>query len=615
MYDFLRKVPLFTDLPDQDLARLCEMMEEVHLSPGQELFAEGSRGDRAYIIQTGELEVIKASGRRPILLSVRGAGDVIGEMALLEDAPRNASVRARGEVQLYAINAEPFEQLLMTSPTASRVMLNTVLARYRSTTSMLRQSEKMAQLGTLTAGVAHELNNPAAAVKRGAEQLNQALADYGNAAVNFAKLSLNDEQRIPVEEYANKARMIASKPLEYMDPLERSDQEFALESWLEEFSVVEAWQFAPTLVSIGFNLESLKDFSTLFPAEQLLVVLEWLCMTFNIHNLLAEIGQGSSRISEIVKALKSYTYLDMAPIQEVDIHQGLDNTLLILRAKLAKYKVVREYASDLPSVQGYGSELNQVWTNLIDNAADAIENQPRGQITIRTCPNGDVIWVEIEDNGPGIPEDIQPRIFDPFFTTKPPGKGTGLGLEISYNIIVNKHLGDIKVFSQPGRTVFRVILPLNFDSQTVVQPSIAALPDRGASLETKILENSHRIAVVGISARADRPAYSVPAYLQEKGYQIVPVNPNLKEVLGEKAYPDLLSIPEKVDVVQIFRRSEDVPQIVEQAIQVGAKVVWMQEGIVNEQAAERARQAGLEVVMDECMRSAHRRYLKGTPRG
>ena len=610
MYDFLRKVPLFTDLPDEDLARLCEMMEDIHLSPGQELFAEGSRGDRAYIIQSGELEVIKASGSRPILLSVRGAGDVIGEMALLEDAPRNATVRARGDVKLFAINAEPFERLLKTSPTASRVMLNTVLARYRSTTSLLRQSEKMAQLGTLTAGVAHELNNPAAAVQRGAGQLNQALENYGNAAINFAKLSLNAEQRIQVEEHSRKVRLIASQPAEYLDPLARSDQEYAIESWLDEQNVVDAWQLAPNLVSIGFTLDSLKKFGNQYSEEQLSIILDWLCVTYNVQNLLAEIGQGSTRISEIVKALKSYTYLDMAPVQDVDIHQGLDNTLLILRAKLGKLKVVREYAPDLPRIQGYGSELNQVWTNLIDNAADALENQPGGQITIRTYPKGEVIWVEIEDDGPGIPDEIQSRIFDPFFTTKPPGKGTGLGLEISYNIIVNKHLGDIKVFSQPGKTIFRVILPVNFDASSSDKQSVSTLNDRGANLEKRILENSHKIAVVGISALSDRPAYSVPAYLQKKGYQIIPVNPNLQEVLGEKAYPDLLSIPVKVDVVQIFRRSEDVPQVVEQAIQIGAKAVWMQEGIVNEQAAERARPAGLDVVMDECMRVAHQRYLR-----
>ena len=182
-----------------------------------------------------------------------------------------------------------------------------------------------------------------------------------------------------------------------------------------------------------------------------------------MHNLLAEIGTGVGRISQIVKALKTYSYLDQAPVQAVDVREGLEDTLLILRSKLEGISVRREYAPDLPRIQGYGSELNQVWTNLIDNAAYAVDG--KGEIVLRTRREGDSVIVEVQDNGPGIPAEIKDRIFDPFFTTKPVGQGTGLGLDISYNIVVNKHRGDIQVSSEPGRTVFEVRLPLNFEAR------------------------------------------------------------------------------------------------------------------------------------------------------
>jgi signal transduction histidine kinase len=248
-----------------------------------------------------------------------------------------------------------------------------------------------------------------------------------------------------------------------LDTLQRSDQESALEDWLEDNSFENSWELAPQLAGLGYNPAELDRLAGVFPGDTLGVVLGWLGITFTIYSLLEEIGQGATRISEIVKALKSYAYLDQAPVQSVDVHEGLDNTLVMLRSKLkAGVSVHRDYAADLPRIQAYGSELNQVWTNIIDNAVDAMGG--KGEITIRTRQEKDCVVVEIEDNGPGIPESVQSKIFDPFFTTKPVGKGTGLGLNISYNII-KKHQGEIKVISHPGMTRFVVTLPLDYEQK------------------------------------------------------------------------------------------------------------------------------------------------------
>jgi len=280
---------------------------------------------------------------------------------------------------------------------------------------------------------------------------------------------------------------------------------------------------------------------------------------------------------------------------------------VILRHKLGRIKVRRDYAANLPKIFGYGSELNQVWTNLIDNAADALENTAAPEITLHTALDEEWVIVEIQDNGPGIPPEIQSRVFDAFFTTKPPGKGTGMGLDISYKIVAQKHRGHLSVVSRPGFTCFQVSLPVNFTAvDDAIQPLVTV--DKGDdALMRRILESAKTIAVVGLSSRPDLPAHTVPVYLQAHGYRIIPVNPTMAQALGEPAYPDLLAVPQPVDVVQVFRRAEDVPPVIEQAIQIGARAVWMQEGIVNDEAADRARRAGLDVVMDACMRAAHQR--------
>lgn len=606
MYDFLRKVPLFADLPEEDLERLCQMITEVDLPAGAELFTEGSPGDTAYVIKEGQIEILKASGGKSVLLAVRQEGDVIGEMALLEASTRNASGRARTDSVLLAIRHEQLNELLNSSPSAARAMLFTVTSRLRSMQLLLNQSEKLAQLGTLTAGIAHELNNPAAAAQRGASQLKTALGRLQHAQMQLNRLNLSPEQIDLLLDLDQQAQERASQPLD-IDSLGRSDREYELETWLEDQDIENGWELAPILVNLGYGANQLELLVDRFAAEQLPAVINWLGNTYTLYTLLEEINQGAGRISDIVKALKSYVYLDQAPVQTIDVHEGIDNTLIMLRGKLKEgIDVHREYAENLPRIQAFGSELNQVWTNIIINAVDAMDG--KGEISIRTWQEDSWVVVEFEDNGPGIPEEIQSKIFSPFFTTKPVGKGTGLGLNISYNI-VNKHGGEIKLFSKPGTTRFQIYLPTNIEAVQSGSTPMSSITRVGDDKLRHILETTKVIAVVGISDRRERPAYSVPAYLQSQGYKIFPVNPFLEEVLGEKAYPDLLSVPEPVDVVLIFRRSENVPPIVDQAIQIGAKVVWMQEGIVNEAAADTARRAGLDVVMDACMRANHKRLI------
>ena len=607
IYSFLRKVPLFSGLEDDDLARLCEMVEEVRLKAGEELFPEGSIGDQAYIIKDGQLEILKSSAGRTVLLAVRGSGDVIGEMSLLESSPRFATVKAKTDALLLAISHKQLEMLMESSPSAARAMLYTVTSRFRSSELALRQSERMAQLGTLTAGIAHELNNPAAAAQRGSDQLRQATGELQAAHFRLAALSLTAEQMDTLMELDSLARERAAQPVN-LDSLSRSDREGELEDWLASQGVENAWELSPMLVNLGYEPDQLQMLKERFSAAQLPQVIVWLGATYSIYNLLEEIHQGAERISETVKALKTYVYLDQAPMQSVDIHTGLDNTLVMLRGKLkGGVTVKRDYAPDLPRILIFGSELNQVWTNILDNAIDAMDG--RGEITIVTRKEEPWLVVEISDNGPGIPEEIQGKIFSPFFTTKPVGKGTGLGLNISYNII-HKNSGEIKVFSRPGRTSFQIKLPLDYEAVQSGKEPIVLNPIPDDSRLREILERTNTIAVVGMSDSGERPSHTVPAYLQRHGYRIIPVNPKLRESLGEQAYPDLKSVPIPVDLVLIFRRSETVPPIVADAIEIGARTVWMQEGILHEGAARAARDAGLDVVMDTCLRSTHKR-LKG----
>lgn len=318
---------------------------------------------------------------------------------------------------------------------------------------VLRQSEKLTTLGKLSAGMAHELNNPASAVLRGAKQMQSAFADLQSNLLQLQTESLSQPQR---DVLAMLDKQCQERKQVEIDSLEHSDREAALEAWLD---MPTAWQYTDALVELGYQSSDVASLLDPFSRAQRPLVLGWLKSAFTVYSVMDEIGQGAQQISHLVKALKSYTYVDHTPIQLLNIHEGLENTLVMLRSKLKRGVTVhREYTADPPRIQAYGSELNQVWTNIIDNAIDAMDG--KGNLTIRTYPTDKWIVVEIEDSGTGIPPDVAGKIFDPFFTTKPFGVGTGLGLNISHSIITQKHHGQIKVESQPGKTCFQIKLPV-----------------------------------------------------------------------------------------------------------------------------------------------------------
>lgn len=421
----------------------------------------------SFVIVWGFLSVLMAllfgSGREAIGWFVAFALAIVGAAAI-EPALAVSSRLPHWLVLLFfilnvvAVSSVAF--VVLYSFVSDRRKLRQLEIAYVNQEVMLRQSEKLATLGTLAAGVAHELNNPAAAAGRAAAQLRSALARADDAYARFAEVEVSRQGRDALR--AMRAANGTKRP-KIIDPLARSDAETAVEQWLEQHDVADVWEVAPALVDQDIDPQALTELARDIHGEGLAAGLTWVASAHRAQALLREIGESSARVSDIVAALKGYTHLGQGAVQSVDLHEGIDNTLAVMHHRLdAGVAVRRDYDAELPKLQAYGSELNQVWTNLLANAVDALGGN--GEIVVRTRRENDWAVVEIEDNGPGIPDDIAPRIFDPFFTTKAPGKGTGLGLSISHNIVTQKHGGELRVESRPGRTRFTVRLPIRTET-------------------------------------------------------------------------------------------------------------------------------------------------------
>jgi len=422
----LRDTPLFGGLDDEHLERVVQMGEIVDLAPDAMLIREGEVADALYVVLDGQLEVTKQSGTSRIPLAQVGPGALQGEMAALEGGRRLASVRAITNAEVLRIPIHAIRELLGAGPDVALAVIRTAVGRLRAMESTLHEREKLAGLGTLAAGLAHELNNPAAAAMRSVRALG------GAVSAAESRPRPTPPPRPPAG---------AQPP---RSALERADR-------IDELSPFAAdAEAASALADAGWTAESL--------AAQPVEVIPWLAADASVRQLLGELEMALGRISDIVTAVKGYTYLDQAPMQRVDVRIGLEQTLIILRHRLREIDVRTELAGDLPEIEAYGSELNQVWTNLIDNAIDAMDG--RGTLTVRAEgePGGDGVRVTICDTGSGITPEVRKRLFEPFYTTKEPGRGTGLGLHISHNAVA-RHSGRIEVSSEPGDTCFTVSLP------------------------------------------------------------------------------------------------------------------------------------------------------------
>ena len=458
--DYLRRVELLAALSEDDLMRLLELAREVDVTAGDWLIHEGEMGDEMYLVLDGALEVSIRKGNVAEVVAQRSRGEVVGEMALLGSGRRTASVRAASDTRVLAIGQEAFATLLACSPDAATSIYRTSVEREHALVSTLARREKLAALGTMAAGLAHELNNPAAALKRSTAELGKVLNERDRSAIALFGAELGPDELagslrlgdVAAEVFADGAGMAAGGSV--------GDRESELTDRLDDLGVADAWNSAAALADAGWTADRLTEVLGPFRTANRGAVVAWLASDAAGRVLQREIAACSEAISSLVGAVKDYAHLDRAAIASVDVHASLENTLMILKHRLTvgAVTVKRDYALNLPLVEGYPGELTQVWTNLIDNAMQAMGTG--GSLTLRTLAGESQVTVEVSDDGPGIPVAVAPHIFEPFLTTKGVGEGTGLGLYITKEIVEQRHGGSLTFSSQPGATTFRVTLPL-----------------------------------------------------------------------------------------------------------------------------------------------------------
>ncbi|MGB7860360.1 MAG: ATP-binding protein [Acidimicrobiia bacterium] len=443
--DSLRALPYFADLHPELLERVAAGSESLQLSPGHVIIEEGTDSEEMYVVVTGELVVTKrGSTDNEVTLARIGPGEVVGEIAMLDQAPRTATVTTTIASDVIRVPALAFSELLSDAKVVRR-MFRTVTSRLRGIEDTLRHEERMSALGKMAAQLMHELNNPAAAVGRSTSELERIYSELNEEAVSLA------------DAIGNGVRFLSPLPPGDMSPLELADKEDELAGVLDDLEVPDAWELAPAMVAAGWQPNLIREIADGVDPELRPHLVRWIALRATAGQLIGEIRVAAGRVSELVRIVKEYSYLDQAPIQAVSIAEGIKDTLVLLKHKLRGIEVVTEFASDLPVIELPGRDLNQVWTNLIDNAADVMEEGDTLRIT--TAVAGDKVSVSVSDTGGGIDDETAERIFDPFFTTKEPGKGTGLGLHTVHTIITRIG-GDITVDSSKEGTTFTVLLPV-----------------------------------------------------------------------------------------------------------------------------------------------------------
>jgi signal transduction histidine kinase len=453
----LRQIEIFADLRDDQLQWFASSGKEIRLSPGDTLMREGDPADALFVVLDGEVRGRREHGGVDAPGFVGRAGQVTGMLPFSRMTVFPLTGRATLPSWILRLHKDHFHEMLQRIPELLPRLIGVLADRIREYSRAEQQRDKLSALGKLSAGLAHELNNPASAAGRAAESLREYMRELRRINKTLDEASLSCEERLLLASLEDKlVDQLASAP--QRDALEQSDLEEELASWLNRRNIPNASRLASGLVEAGVDCASLERLGAKFRGEVLSAILARVVSSVGAERLTREIEASTGRISELVRAIKEYTYMDQAPEQEVDVHRGIESTLTMLKFRLKHgVQVKREFADNLPRIFARGSELNQVWTNLIDNAIDAMGG--KGEITIRTSRELDFVLIEIIDSGPGVAAAVKSHIFEPFFTTKGVGEGTGMGLDTVYRI-VRAHRGEISVDSKPGRTNFQVRLPL-----------------------------------------------------------------------------------------------------------------------------------------------------------
>jgi signal transduction histidine kinase len=453
--ELLHRIPAFDGLPDDQIAWFLSQSKELHLKQGDSYARQGEPADAMFVLLEGEFQWRGELAGESFVLEIH-AGEITGILPFSRMKQFTLSGRAMTEARILRFPAALFPQLVQKMPELATRLVGLMSDRIREATRFEQQRDRLAALGKLSAGLAHELNNPASAAKRAASQLRDILKRVRDASHELGRRDLTAAQKSEIEKLESSLIQLDGPP---PDALTISDLEEQIDSLLRSHGQRDLWQLASDLAHKNFKPAALEHLFAALDADTARAALVRISASLEIADLLHQIESSTSRISELVGAIKEYTFMDQSPVQNVDIVKTLETTLTILNHKLKRgVTVQRDYQKIPLLVNSFGSELNQIWTNIIDNAIDAMGG--KGELRVRTHREDDCVVVEIGDNGPGISPVVRPHIFEPFFTTKAVGQGTGLGLD-TVQRIVRKHRGNIQVHSKPGDTRFQVRLPLS----------------------------------------------------------------------------------------------------------------------------------------------------------